>query len=72
MSQQISVSDDVKKVLDQVRKEKGFESIAEAAQYAIGMFVSRYKALKNYAEKQGGGKTAKKAAKKTAKKTAKK
>lgn len=48
MSVQISVSDDVKKVLDKVAKEREV-SIGEAAEFMIGVAVSRLNALRKYA-----------------------
>jgi hypothetical protein len=69
MSVQISVSDELKKTLDTMAKEKGC-SIGEATEHMVGIAVNRLNALRTYAEKQGGkGKIAKpkKAAKKAAK-----
>ena len=73
MSVQISVPDEVKDLLASVQKTKGFDTLGEASQFVAQVFTSRYNALKNYAEKQKGGKPAKKkATKKAAKKAAKK
>lgn len=63
MSAQISVPDDVKKVLDQLAKERG-ETIGDAVSRMVRVATSRLNALRNYAKKQKtGGSQPKKAAK---------
>jgi hypothetical protein len=69
MSVQISVSDDVKKVLDQTAKDRSV-SIGEAAEFLIGVAVSRLNALRRYAKAKAGEPVAKKATAKRATKAA--
>jgi hypothetical protein len=69
MANQISVSDDVKKVIDQYAKHHGIPA-TEAAGRMIGVAVSRLNALKRYAQKGGAPAPAKKTAKKATKKAA--
>lgn len=68
MSVQITVSDDFKGVVDKIQKAKKFGTAGEAVDYIGRTFVARFKALKNYAEKQKNGKPAPKAKKAKAKK----
>lgn len=53
MSVQISVSDDVKSVLDKMAKDRSC-SVGEAAEFMIGVAVSRLNALRRYAKAKAG------------------
>lgn len=70
-SVQISVPEEFDGLVKQVMKVKGYEAKGDAVLYIGQVFTSRWKAVRKYADKQGGSRKPR-AKKKVAKKAAKK